>query len=67
MENNEAMRALLTAALYFGTFVALGLIAKRWMARRHVDLSEVRAQAASSRTTRWGYLLGFWHQQDPGS
>jgi hypothetical protein len=62
---SDAMRALLAGGLYFGTFLILGLIARRWMARRNVDLSELRRELGPSRRTRWGYLLGFWHRQDP--
>jgi hypothetical protein len=59
------MRALLTGGLYFGTFLIVGLIARRWVARRNVDLSEIRAELGPSRSARWRHLLGFWHRQDP--
>ena len=43
------MRALITALIYFGSFLAIGLIAKlaisRWMVRRNLDLFDIQAQA----------------------
>ena len=63
------MRALLTASVYFGSFVGLGLIAKlavsRFMRRRDVDLAEIQAQAGSRRGKRPVFLLGFWRKEGP--
>ena len=42
------MRALVTAVIYFGTFLSIGYVAKRlldrWMAQHGEDLREVQAQ-----------------------
>jgi hypothetical protein len=63
------MRALVTAAIYFGSFLTIGLIAKvvigRWMARRNLDLPEVQAQIGARRSKRRVFLLGFWRDEDP--
>ncbi len=58
------MRALLTAALYFGTFIAIGL-AVRFLVRKRmgdVDLSNVRDQDGPSPRRR--FLLGSWRNDD---
>jgi hypothetical protein len=63
------MRALVTAVIYFGSFLAIGLIAKlmisRWMNRRSLDLSEIQAQAGPRRGKRRVFLLGFWRDEGP--
>jgi hypothetical protein len=63
------MRALLTAVIYFGSFLAIGLIAKlvvgQWMRRKNLDLSEVQAQAGPRRGKRRVFLLGFWRDEGP--
>jgi hypothetical protein len=63
------MRALVTAVIYFGSFLAIGLIAKlvvgQWMRRRNLDLSEVQAQAGPRRGKRRVFLLGFWRDEGP--
>jgi hypothetical protein len=63
------MRALMTAVIYFGSFLALGSIAKivvsRWMRRRDLDLSEIQAQAGPRRGKRSVFLLGFWRNEGP--
>jgi hypothetical protein len=63
------MRALVTAVIYFGSFLAIGLIAKltigRWMNRRNLDLSEIQAQAGPRRGKRRVFLLGFWRDEGP--
>jgi hypothetical protein len=63
------MRALVTGVIYFGSFLAIGLIAKvvigRWMARRNLDLSEVQAQVGARRSKRRVFLLGFWRDEGP--
>ena len=63
------MRALVTAVIYFGSFLAIGLIAKlmigRWMNRRNLDLSEIQAQAGPRRGKRRIFLLGFWRDENP--
>jgi hypothetical protein len=63
------MRALVTAVIYFGSFLAIGLIAKvvtsRWMHRRNLDLSEIQAQVGPRRSKRRVFLLGFWRDEGP--
>jgi hypothetical protein len=63
------MRALLTAIVYFGSFLAIGLITKRvigrWMGRRNLDLSEIQGQAGPRRGKRRVFLLGFWREEGP--
>jgi hypothetical protein len=62
------MKALWTAIIYFGTFLAIGLAAKlalgRWMDRRGADLSDVQAQAGPNRRKRKLFLLGAWRDED---
>src|SRR5215472_321147 len=47
-EPRRSMNALVTAAIYFGSFLEIGLIAnlavRRWLNLRDIDLSEVRSQ-----------------------
>ncbi len=61
------MRALATAVIYFGSFLVLGLIAKRvvgrWMSRS-LELPEIQAQAGPNRRRRV-FLLGFWRDEGP--
>jgi hypothetical protein len=62
------MRALLTAAIYFGSFLAIGLGVKllvgRWHARADIDLAEIQAQAAGPRRRpRRMFLLGAWRTE----
>jgi hypothetical protein len=63
------MRALVTALVYFGSFLAIGLTAKlvigRWMNRRNLDLSEIQAQVGPRRGKRRIFLLGFWRDEGP--
>jgi hypothetical protein len=63
------MRALVTAIVYFGSFLGLGLIAKlavsRFMRRRDIDLAEVQSEAGSPRGRRRVFLLGFWRNEGP--
>ena len=62
------MRALLTALIYFGSFLAVGLIAKltvgRLMARRDLDLADIQAQAGDNRRKRRLFLLGSWRDEE---
>jgi len=62
------MRALVTALIYFGSFLAIGPIAKlvisRWMIRRDLDPSDIQAQAGPNRRKRRVFLLGFWRDED---
>jgi hypothetical protein len=62
------MRALMVAVIYFGTFLAIGLLGKmligRWMNRRGVDLSDVQQQAEPNRRKRKVFLLGAWRWEE---
>jgi hypothetical protein len=61
------MWALTVAVIYFGTFIALGYVAKlalgRLMARSGAELSEVQAQAEPNRRPRRVFLLGAWRTE----
>ena len=61
------MHALMTAVLYFGTFVAIGWVGKwlldRWMAHTD-DLHDIQQQAGANRGKRRVFLLGFWRTED---
>ena len=63
------MRALVTAVIYFGSFLTIGAIVKllvrRWMRRRDVELPEIQAQAGPRRGKRRVFLLGFWRDEGP--
>jgi len=63
------MSALATAAIYFGSFVAVGLIAsvalRRWQNLRDIDLSEIRGQLGPNRRKSSRFLLGIWRKEDP--
>ena len=63
------MPALETALIYFGSFLALGVIAKlavgRWMSRKDLDPTLVRAQMGLPRGRRRLFLLGFWRDEGP--
>ena len=63
------MSALATAIIYFGSFLALGLVARlaigRWMNRRNVELTDIQAQAGPNRGRRRVFLLGFWRDEGP--
>lgn len=63
------MNALVTAAIYFGSFLAIAFIAKlavsRWLSMRDIDLPEIRSQLGPNRRKSNRYLLGFWRKDDP--
>jgi hypothetical protein len=58
------MRALVTAVIYFGTFLSIGYVAKRlldrWMAQHGEDLREVQAQGKGGGKVQ-RFLLGTWY------
>jgi hypothetical protein len=60
------MRALITAILYFGTFLGLGWLGKRlldrWMARHGEELGEVQAQSKNGARRATRFLLGAWYK-----
>ena len=49
--------------IYLGPFLVILLIAKRWLARKSVNLSDVQAQAGPNRGTRWVFLYGWWRNE----
>ena len=60
------MRAFLIAALYFGSFLAVGLIGK--LAADHfgrgTDLTDMQSQAGPNRRKHKAFLLGAWRNED---
>lgn len=60
------MRALATAVLYLGSFLALGYGAKRlldrWIDRHGTSLDDVQAQAGESGRKGGSFLLGVWRK-----
>jgi hypothetical protein len=63
------MSALATAAIYFGSFLAVAVIAKlavgRWLNMRDIGLSEIRTQLGPNRRKSGRFLLGIWRKDDP--
>ena len=61
--------ALTIAAIYFGSFLAIGVIARlavrRWLNLRDIDLSEIRTQFGPNRRKSSRFLLGIWRKEDP--
>jgi hypothetical protein len=61
------MSPLVTALIYFGSFLVVGLFAKvaigMWMKRNGVDLPDLRAQAGPNRRKRRAFLLGAWRDE----
>jgi hypothetical protein len=57
------MDALLILAVYVAPFVVLGIIAKRWIDRRNVGLSDVQAEGDPNRKRRPRFLLGIWRDE----
>ena len=61
------MHALMTAAIYFGTFLLLGWGTKRlvdrWMAKSDTDLDGMHAEAGRNRGKRKVFLLGVWRSE----
>ena len=55
------MHALFTAAIYFGTFIAIGLAA-RWWLRRTIGPADMRSGGGSDPKQR--FLLGVWRKED---
>ena len=62
------MHELMTAVIYFGSFLCVGMIAKmlmsQFMRRNDLDLPEIQAQAGR-RGKRRVFLLGFWRDDGP--
>jgi hypothetical protein len=63
------MSALSVAIIYFGTFLAVGWVAKivldYWMHEKGVSLDEVHKQAGP-RGERTVFLLGIWRKEKDG-
>ena len=57
------MDALITLAIYLAPFLAIGVLATRWMKKRNVDLSDVKAEGGA-RKSRAVFLLGIWRRED---
>jgi len=59
--------AAVVAIIYFGSFIAIGLIARivlgRLMARSSESLEEIHAQAGTRREKRSVFLLGAWRSE----
>lgn len=64
---DPGMDALSVAIIYFGTFLAIGSVARRlidrWMDTRGVHLTEVQHQLGEDRRKQRGFLLGAWFQR----
>ncbi len=62
------MRALLTAVIYFGSFLAIGLIAKmaarRWIDGSGTNLTDLQAQVGTKRRKHKAFLLGAWRNEE---
>lgn len=60
-----ALRALVTAAIYFGSFLFIGYWAKRlldrYMAKNGTDLRELQSQDKGGRGQQ-RFLLGGWYK-----
>jgi len=56
------------AVIYFGSFIAIGFIAKRvldkTMRQSSETLEEIHAQAGANRGKRTVFLLGVWRSED---
>ena len=62
------MWALTVAVIYFGSFLALAILAKiglgKLMDRTGAELTDVQAQAGPNRRKRSVFLLGAWREED---
>jgi hypothetical protein len=65
---SDASWAVVVAVIYFGSFIAIGLIAKRvldkTMRRSSETLEEIHHQAGPNRGKRTVFLLGAWRSED---
>jgi len=65
---SDATWAVVVAVIYFGSFIAIGLIAKRLldktMRRSSETLEEIHHQAGPNRGKRTVFLLGAWRSED---
>jgi hypothetical protein len=62
------MWAFTVALIYFGSFLAVGLLARialrRLMESKGAELTDVQAQAGPNRRKRSVFLLGAWRKED---
>lgn len=60
------MRALVSAVVYFGTFLTIGYVAKRvldhWMTRNSETLREIQQQGRGGGRQHDRFLLGTWYR-----
>jgi len=65
---SDPLWALVVAVIYFGTFIAIGFIAKRvldkTMRQSGETLEEIQAQAGPNRGKRTLFLLGVWRSEE---
>jgi hypothetical protein len=59
-----SMNALLTVTIYLAPFLIIGILVKRWTARKPVSLAEAQAEGDPGRK-RSRFLLGIWRYDDP--
>ena len=61
------MWALTVAVIYFGSFLAIGIVARivlrKLMDQSGADLTDVQAQAGPNRRKRSVFLLGAWREE----
>jgi hypothetical protein len=61
------MWALVVAVIYFGSFLAIGIVARialaKLMSRTGADLTDIQAQAGPNRRKRSVFLLGAWREE----
>jgi hypothetical protein len=58
------MDALLIAAIYVVPFLAVGILARIWLRRRSVALSDAQAEADPNGQKRPVFLLGIWRDRE---
>jgi hypothetical protein len=58
------MRALETLAIYVTPFLILGALARVFMKRHGIDLTEVHQQDDPRQRPRRRFLLGAWRSED---
>jgi hypothetical protein len=57
------VRALVNVVIYLLPFLAIAVIAKQWMTRRGIELSDVQAEGDPNRKKRPRFLLGIWRDE----
>jgi hypothetical protein len=61
--DEEAMRALMTAIIFFGSFLLLGWAIRFWLQRRASHLLDDQKEDAGGRKGR-RFLLGAWYRDE---